>query len=174
MQMRRSIAFVSLFVLALLSGPSSVALATDHQHVFAAQLLGRHEVPPVNSPGSAALKLTVHDTTIDFEISYADLSAPPIAAHIHFAQPRVNGGVMIFFCGGGGTPACPATTSGTLTGTLSGALVIGPTAQGVTAGDFEALEQAIRTGEAYANMHTANFTAGEFREKIQPSHRRNE
>jgi hypothetical protein len=27
-------------------------------------------------------------------------------AHIHVGQPDVNGGVTVFFCGGGGRPAC--------------------------------------------------------------------
>ena len=97
---------LAMLSLALL-GPSTAAVASDHHRVFAAQLLGAHEVPPINTEGSATLKLTLHDASIDFELQYANLSAPPAAAHIHFAQPRVNGGVMVFFCGGGGQPACP-------------------------------------------------------------------
>jgi len=170
--MRTRPILLSLLSLALLS-PSTAAVATDHHRVFAAQLLGTHEVPPINTEGSATFKLTIHDASIDFELQYANLSAPPAAAHIHFAQPRVNGGVMVFFCGGGGQPACPATTSGTVAGAITGALVIGPSAQGIDVGDFDAVLQAIRTGEAYANMHTLNFPAGEIRGQIVSAPRRN-
>jgi hypothetical protein len=52
-------------------------------------------------------------------------------------------------------------------------VAIGPTAQGVTAGDFDALLRAIETGEAYANVHTANFPAGEIRGQIRPVDRQN-
>ena len=172
MPMLRSVSFLALALVMLLSGMPRVLSAESHHHVFAAQLLGSHEVPPINTQGSGALKLTIHDTSIDFELSYADLSGAPAAAHIHFAQPRVNGGVMVFLCGGGGQPACPAAISGTVTGTLTGALVIGPAAQGVAVGDFDTLVVAIRSGEAYANVHTSSFPAGEIRGQIHPEPRR--
>ena len=173
MRIVRSIRLPQLWLALLLLVVSTAAIAAnDHHRVFTAELLGRHEVPPINTEGSATLKLTIHDASIDFELHYANLSAPPAAAHIHFAQPRVNGGVMIFFCGGGGTPACPTATAGTVMGTLTAALVIGPTAQGVGSGDFDALVGAIRAGEAYANMHTFNFPSGEIRGQIFPASRR--
>jgi len=169
MLMLRSISYLALSVVMLLLATATTVLAENHRHVLAAQLLGVHEVPSINSPGSGDIKLTIHDTSIDFELSYADLSAPPLFAHIHFAEARVAGGVLVFLCGGGGTPACPAATSGTITGTLTGPMVIGPTAQGVTIGDFDALVNAIRDGAAYANMHTLNFPAGEIRGQIHPT-----
>lgn len=168
----KSIRFPLLWLALLLLATSAPAGAADHHRVFVAELLGGHEVPPINTEGSGTLKLTIHDAAIDFELKYANLSAPPAAAHIHFAQARVNGGVMVFFCGGGGQPACPAAASGTVAGTITGALVIGPSAQGIEVGDFDALLQAIRTGEAYANMHTSNFPAGEIRGQIVSASRR--
>ena len=39
-------------------------------------------------------------------------------------------------------------------------------------GDFDALVRAIRTGEAYANMHTATFPSGEIRGQIVSALRR--
>jgi hypothetical protein len=91
------------------------------------------------------------------------LSAPPLASHVHFGAKGTNGGVSFFFCGGGGKPACPAATSGTITGTVVAADVIGPAAQGIAAGDLADILRAIRHGVAYANMHTATFPAGEIR-----------
>ena len=90
-------------------------------------------------------------------------------AHVHVGQREVNGGVSFFFCGGGGKPACPASTSGTITGTVTAADVVGPTAQGFNEGDLASVERAINAGVTYANMHTAKFPAGEIRGQVIPS-----
>jgi hypothetical protein len=103
---------------------------------------------------------------ITFVLTYADLSAPPLVAHIHVGQRGVNGGVSVFFCGGA-KPACPATTSGTVTGTITAADVMGPTTQGFKAGDLASVEKAIRAGVTYVNMHTSNFPNGEIRGQIR-------
>ena len=73
---------------------------------------------------------------------------------------------MFFFCGGGGKPSCPTTTSGTISGTVAAADVVGPAGQGIKAGDLASVMRAIRAGAAYANMHTANFGNGEIRGQI--------
>src|SRR2546428_7399279 len=86
---------------------------------FSAHLIGYDEAPSLNTPGHADLALTVHTASIDFTLNYADLTGPPNMAHIHIGQEGVNGGVSVFFCGGGGKPACPGGTSGTVTGTIS-------------------------------------------------------
>jgi CHRD domain len=78
--------------------------------------------------------------------------------------------VSVFFCGGGGKPDCPATTSGSVSGTITAANVIGPASQGVDPGDLAALETAIRAGVAYANMHTMKFPTGEIRGQIKHRH----
>ena len=71
-------------------------------------------------------------------------------AHIHFGGPRQSGGISVFLCtnlGNGpvGTQACPAPPA-TVTGTIRPADVIGPTAQGIAAGEFAELIDAIRHG----------------------------
>lgn len=139
-------------------------------HLFAA-LRGLNEVPPTTSRGSGELRATLSgdEQAISFRLDYRDLTGPPGAAHIHFAPPRVNGGVMVFFCGGGGKPACPATTSGTVTGTITAADIVGPAAQGIPPapdGSFADVVRAIRTGNAYANLHTERFPAGEIRGQL--------
>jgi len=131
-----------------------------------AYLTGFQEVPSLNSPGRASLRATMTPSQITFTLTYANLSAPPTMAHIHVGQPGVNGGVSVFFCGGGSKPACPTTTSGTVSGTIDPADVIGPTAQGFTAGDLASLERAIQAGVTYTNMHTPTFPTGEIRGQI--------
>ena len=69
---------------------------------------------------------------------------------------------MIFLCGGGGQPDCPATTAGTITGTITAANVTGPTTQGIDIGDLDSALEAVRAGLGYVNMHTVNFGGGEF------------
>jgi CHRD domain-containing protein len=71
----------------------------------------------------------------------------------------------VFLCGGGSKPACPA--SGTVTGTIVPADVIGPSGQGIAAGEFAELVRAIRNGATYANLHTEMFPGGEIRGNIR-------
>jgi hypothetical protein len=167
---RRRLSYAVGVVLVICLVGASVALASrGHDRKspqFGATLIGLNEVPSLNTPGHADLALTVTDTTIAFTLNYFDLTGPPMAAHIHIAQPGVNGGVSVFFCGGGGKPACPQTTSGTVTGTIAAADVQAIPAQGFVAGDIAPVIAALRQGFTYANMHTALFPAGEIRGQI--------
>jgi hypothetical protein len=91
-------------------------------------------------------------------------------AHIHFGKEHVAGGIIAFLCtnlgnGPAGTPACPAN-SGTVTGTITAASVEAILKQNVSAGDFDALEDALTSNTAYANVHTTAFPAGEIRGQI--------
>jgi CHRD domain-containing protein len=133
-----------------------------------ARLRGLNEVPPTASRATADFRATLNaaETQIDFTLTFSGLTANLAASHIHFGPTKVNGGVMVFFCGGGGQAACPAATSGTITGTITAANVVGPAAQGIAAGDFADVVRAIRTGNSYANMHNATFPTGEIRGKV--------
>jgi len=91
-------------------------------------------------------------------------------AHIHLGARAIAGGVSAFLCsnlgnGPAGTPACPPT-GGTVTGVITQAQIVGPAPQGIQAGEFAELVQAIRAGAAYANVHTTTFPAGEIRGQI--------
>ena len=96
----------------------------------------------------------------------ADLSEPTPFAHVHLGRPGITGGVSFFLCGGGGQPACPTGTSGTVTGTVTAANVLGPAGQGIAAGEFNKVIQAMRAGATYANIHTTLFPGGEIRGHI--------
>src|SRR5437773_9989890 len=141
------------------------ALPADTQ-VFSATLLGDNEVPPINTDGKAAFHMEVANS-IPFSLPFSGLSTPLAVAHLHFAPTKVAGGVMIFLCGGGNQPVCPAATSGTITGTISEANVTGPVAQGINPGDLTSALEAVRDGNAYANIHTAKFPAGEIRGQVE-------
>jgi hypothetical protein len=154
-------------VLAVLCFSGAAAASPDEETILRANARGAQEVPPNNTNGSASFTATIHeDGTINFKMTFANLSTPLLVSHIHFAPTKVAGGVMIFLCGGGGQPACPAATSGTIEGTITPANVVGPTAQGITAGDLASALRAIRGGEGYVNLHTPKFPAGEIRGQV--------
>jgi len=134
---------------------------------FSASLSGDNEVPPINSAGTGNFEMTIQPGAITFSLTFSDLSSPLSVAHLHFAPSKVAGGVMIFLCGGGNQPACPAATSGTITGTITAANVTGPGGQGIAAGDLDSALAALRDDLSYANMHTANFTGGEIRGQLR-------
>jgi hypothetical protein len=143
-----------------------IPAAQSATELFSANLVGENEVPPINTAGSATFGMQI-GSTITFSLSFSDLSSPLAVAHLHFAPTKVAGGVMIFLCGGGGQPACPAATSGTITGTITAVNVVGPMGQGITGGDLDSALEAVRAGLSYANMHTGNFGGGEIRGQVR-------
>ena len=157
---------VALLIMSALIASVLVAAAAPTER-FSASLSGANEVPPINSAGTADFDMTIRDGMITFSLRFSGLSSALSVAHLHFAPTKVAGGVMIFLCGGGGQPACPATTSGNITGTITAANVTGPTAQGIAAGDLDSALEAVRDGLSYANMHTTNFPGGEIRGNLR-------
>jgi hypothetical protein len=155
-------------------------MAAPHAEEFRAVFSGFNEVGALNaqsgaifSPGRATLELELNraDQTLSFVLKYSGLSAAVTQAHIHFGKVHMAGGVMVFFCSNlasapAGTQPCPAN-GGTVTGTLSAANVLGPAAQGVPAGDFQAIVDALESGTTYANVHSTAFPAGEVRGEIR-------
>jgi len=116
------------------------------------------------------LKASVNSagTVLTYTLTYTGLSGPAGAAHIHFAQPGVNGSVVLWLCGGGGKPACPAAGV-PITGTVNAgdiAALPGVAAQGMVAGDLASVLKAMRARVAYANVHTGAFPGGEIRGQI--------
>ena len=136
---------------------------------FRARLTGYQETPlTLSTAGRGRFEAEIDDDamTIDYELSFEDLEGgTALAAHIHLGQRATTGGVSAFLCGGGGKPACPPA-GGTVTGTILPVNVIGPTGQGIAAGEFDELVRAIRAGFTYANVHTTGRPGGEIRGQI--------
>ena len=181
--MRKQAIIAAVLVSALASGARPVA--SDHGRKgpsrFEATLVGFQENPSISTVGRGRVKLRIDDDnqTIEFELSYDDLegvgTSPFVTdgivlfSHIHVGARGVNGGVSVFFCGGGGKPACP-TPSGTVTGVIVPADIVGPAPQGINPGEstaFEELVRAIRAGFAYANVHTTRWGTGEIRGQLR-------
>jgi hypothetical protein len=158
----KSLAYAALAVALL-----SVSALSAEKDNFSATLAGDNEAPPINSAGQANFTMTVQGSTITFSMSFSGLSSNATLSHIHFGQTGVSAGVMIFLCGGGGQPACPAATSGTISGTITAANVVGPTAQGIQPGDLTSALEAVADGISYVNIHTTTFPAGEIRGQVR-------
>jgi hypothetical protein len=167
--MQRQLSLVSLAAIALF-GLAGSALAKDKVN---ARLQGYAEVPSVASVASGKFKATLHASNgkIDYELTYDGLEGEVRQGHIHMGQHGVNGGIMVWVCQTtfnpdptGLSPTC--LQSGTMTGALTAANVIGPGGQGIDPADFAALVDAIRGGVAYANVHTTKFPGGELRGQL--------
>jgi hypothetical protein len=102
--------------------------------------------------------------TIEVTLQYAGLDAVQFA-HFHFGQKNVNGNVIAFICGGGGKQPCPQK-EGTITTTIGPSDVQAIPTQGVAAGNWDALLQAIENGAIYVNVHTGRFMMGEIRGQL--------
>lgn len=154
------------------------AASDDDDNTFTAKLRGLGEAPPVATAatGSFSATLSADGTTLNYTVSYNNLNAQVLFSHIHFGFTKEVGGVMVFLCGpaagvAGGPPAgfpnppaCPDTTSGTVSGSVTAANVVGPNSQGITPGaDFAKVIQALREGAAYVNVHSTRSPGGEIR-----------
>src|SRR6266850_1849345 len=171
--MKKLCTCVALAAIAVLVfGNLSTKAKSDSDVTISAHMVGLGEVPPNSSKGVADFHATISSdgTTITYTLKWSDLTTLPLFSHIHFGPTKVNGGVMVFLCGGGGKPACTQATSGMATGTITAADIVGPAAQGIPPapnGSFADVVRAIRTHNAYANLHTAMFTGGEVRGPVE-------
>jgi hypothetical protein len=136
-------------------------------------LQGYQEVPSISSTGTATFTADVakDGQSVDWKMSYAALEGNVLQSHIHFGQRSVTGGISVFLCtnlgnGPAGTQACPGPHDGVISGTFRPADVIGPTAQGITAGEWDELMRAIDAGKAYANIHSNIWPGGEIRAQL--------
>jgi CHRD domain len=120
--------------------------------------------------GQFKAKINRREPSIDYELSYQDFPTAVLQAHIHFGQRWQNGGISVFLCtnlnNSPGTQACP-TPSGTITGTIVAANVIGPAGQGIAASEFTEFLDALDAGATYVNIHTTAFPGGEIRAQIK-------
>jgi CHRD domain-containing protein len=162
-------------VIALL-GVGSYAIAGSGTRNFSGRPMnGYEENPDVSSvaSGSFDARLSNDGTSLAYELRYSGLEGTVAQAHIHFGKPAVTGGISIWLCqtaaspapaASADTPTCPQ--SGTVTGHVEMADVVGPTGQGIAPGEFAEILAAMRAGHAYANVHSSKFPGGEIRAQI--------
>jgi hypothetical protein len=160
------------FAMSLAAG-AAAQQGPDH---VSATLVGPQETPAVSTPAQGSLEADIDDAnrSVDWTLSFSGLQGQVTQAHIHFAQPNVAGGIVLWFCktaataanAPAGTKDCP-TPGGTVSGTFTPADVRAVTTQGISPGDFEEVVWAMRNGFAYANVHSDLSPGGEIRGQIQ-------
>ena len=137
-----------------------------------ARLDGYQENPSISTTGRGQLDLWIDEKaeTIDYRLRYSRLEGAAQVAHIHFARSRVNGPVVVFLCGGAGTPVCPPA-GGTVEGTIGPGDVPTTGAAAVNGLDtFAELVRAIRASATYADVHSTRWGGGEIRGQIFVTH----
>lgn len=168
----RLLLLVGLTIAGAIAIVASVATGSpDSSARTAAGLSGFNETPPILTNGSGTFRARISGDSLTYTLTFSGLTSNATQAHLHFGQPGVAGGVFLFLCtnlgnGPAGTPACP-TNGGSVTRTVTAADFVAIPAQNVTAGDFTGALRIIRSGDAYANVHSINFPAGEIRGQLQ-------
>lgn len=181
--MRRVLLAALLGALVTVLATGSYAIAKrDGGSGFRAKLNGYHETtggPPtatgnptgsISTTGEGRFRASVRGDRIHYVLSYEDMEGGDVtAAHIHFAERHVSGGVIAFLCGGGGKPAC-TEPDGRFEGDITAADIIGPADQGIEAGNLAEAIRALRNNAVYANVHTARWPEGEIRGEVRRGH----
>ena len=132
-----------------------------------------------DATGTLKLDLDKKSRQIGYTLTYTGPFTSAVQqAHIHFGKSRDSGGIIVWLCQttarpapasvAAMTPTCtdPPSPTATVTGTITAASVLPLTGQNVTAGDFDAVADALESNTAYVNIHTANFPGGEIRGQV--------
>ena len=164
---KMSVAAFSLVVVSIAMASAPDALAQGRWNAY---LRGLEEVPSISSPGRGTCTLEMDEagTEVQYTLSYQGTVGVVSQAHIHFGQKGVNGGVSVFLCTNSdreGVPACP--DSGSVSGSFTAADVLGPSGQGIAAGELGELMQAMGRRVTYVNVHSSEWPGGELRGQIR-------
>jgi hypothetical protein len=164
---------VGVAALAAVAAAGTVAVAGGGDSIRE-ELTGYEEDPLVLSTtgnGSFRARIDERQQEISYRLRYAELEGNVLQAHIHLGGAAQSGGISVFLCsnlGNGpvGTPLCPPAPD-SVSGTLTPASVVGPAEQGIAAGEFAELVDAIRAGVTYANVHSSKYRGGEIRAQLE-------
>ena len=128
---------------------------------FTALLNAANERPtPTTSTGAGAASFVVTGTTVSYSVTFAGLTAAPVAAHIHAPGNSTQAvGVLVDFLATRQT-----LNNGVLTGTFNASNI--RSIAGAAPISLDSLFVLMRNGNAYVNVHTPQFPAGEIRGQI--------
>jgi hypothetical protein len=130
---------------------------------------GPAENPPNNSPGFSNATFIIDGTALQMsaDVPFKDLTAPSVAAHIHCCTAEPLLGIAPIATPFTGFPT--GVTSGTYSRTfdLSKTATYEPAFLSANGGTAESAAAALLTGiranQAYMNIHTTAYPAGEIR-----------
>jgi len=131
----------------------------DLETNFTATLTGAAERPPVTTTATGTSTVTINDanSTITFNVSVTNLLSPTMA-HIHVGSTSQDNPVFALSL----LATAPAT--GLFTGVLAAGTAAGSSVVGGET--FATLAAAIRSGNAYVNVHTVANPGGELRGQL--------
>jgi hypothetical protein len=178
----KTCSLITAAVLACCALPTlALAQGAEHNgtHDVQVWLDGYQEVPAVSTTGRGVLRAELERANgrVHYHLRYRNLEGNVLQAHIHFAQRGVSGGIVLFLCSNlpdapAGTPACPGTRSGEVSGLLTPEdITAGAKAQGIDLGETEKLGRALLARALYVNIHTDKFPAGELRAQLRVTER---
>ncbi len=142
------------------------ALARSHEaNNFEATLTGAEEVPVVitDASGEAEFELSADGKSLHFTLEVEDIENA-FMGHIHFGARGVNGPVVVWLFPIHGCAPGPFM-SGELV--FEGTLTQADICPNPVIKTFDQLVNALRTGQAYANVHTKVHPGGEVRGQIR-------
>jgi len=126
---------------------SALSVAATRTTVWTAVLSSGQEVPPQVVKDAAAhglFKGTLSGRKLSWKLTFAKLTGPAIAAHIHMAAKGASGNVVVPLCAGS---SCKSGMTGTATIT-------------------PALMAAFKKHHLYVNVHTMKNQNGEIRGQL--------
>jgi hypothetical protein len=133
---------------------------------FTAHLSGDQEVPAVETEatGQAVFQLSKDGYSLSYKLIVANIDSVRMA-HIHLAPAGVNGGVVAWLYPSG-PPA--VLIEGPVNGILAEGVITETSLLGALEGEpLSALVDALSSGNAYVNVHTATYGGGEIRGQIK-------
>jgi hypothetical protein len=151
----------------------SAAQHAGEAHALSTHLSGREEVPARDTNAQGQAQFRFNDSGgIDFTLIVANIENVR-QAHIHCGPVGSNGGITVWLYPAA-PPAVliPGRSQGILaegTITADDVLAVDASAEcpgGIAAGSFDDLEEKLRTGGTYVNVHTTQFMPGEIRGQI--------
>ncbi len=137
--------------------------ATEGFAVFRADLSGANEVPAVASAAGGSCGFQLEGGLMRYSVEVHGITGV-VGSHIHVGAVGANGPIRVVLYPFPGGP----NFSSTVTGDVSGVLMEGSfDAADLTGITFEGLVSAMRSGQAYCNVHTAVNRGGEIRGQIR-------
>lgn len=124
---------------------SALSFAAARKTVWTAGLSSGQEIPAQlvkNAAGHGLFKATLSGNTLNWKLTFAKLTGPATAAHIHMAAKGKSGNVLVPLCG-------PCTSGATGTATVNSAVL-----------------SAFKKHLLYVNVHTAKNPNGEIRGQL--------
>jgi hypothetical protein len=160
----RRLLILAVLTIAALAVPSAAGAAQGRN--FQATLTGAEEVPALSSAasGEAEFELNAQETTLRFTIQVEDITNA-FMGHIHQGPKGANGEVIVWLFPRAANLVGPRFNGEFgFSGTVTAADLVGKRPEAPKT--IKALAALLRSGGAYANVHTNLHPGGEIRGQI--------